>query len=410
MNWQDISPWVAPAIILSIAAYFVRFFGKAIADQIPYADDRDWQIEVNGLWFFVDFLLPPGVIAIATLLYFQDAIFNFLNGVTAWLSPLSYHWIDLAIVFIILLYYSVTTSILSEGKYKLTALMPQTAWGGSEMPEERRKRIFERITDINAVILQPSAMALIFIAGIEVLSGRVLWIMLFAIQIFVALIGLAVNYSLMRYRFPVANIHFIDGKPILPGVTLLKVNKDNIRIRDNDRVSIINRDLISELEMVDADQKTEFARPLASVTTWVFWIILVYSFWKHAWFVGLLAGFVAPLIPAAIGVWLLKIPQQIKPVWVKAYEDIKNNKGANFGDGYKSLPLSLKIMIPIWLAGIVPDVIGVWGAWDHNFFQAFLYGIVIHFLISILFQTIIVPQLADLNRRQKLASVEIQIS
>jgi hypothetical protein len=110
-----------------------------------------------------------------------------------------------------------------------------------------------------------------------------------------------------------------------------------------------------------------------------------------------------------VGAWLLKIPQQIKPVWMKAYEDIKNNSGAKFGDSYRALPWSVKIMIPVWLAGIVPDVIGVWGAWDHIFFQAFLYGIVIHFIISILCQTIIIPQLADIGRRAKVVTADVPV-
>lgn len=399
MNWQVLQPFIAPAIILSILAYFVRLFGKAIADQVPYADDRDWQIEIDGLWFFVDFLLPPGIIAVAVLLYFRGIIFSFLNGVNAWFNPVSYHWINLAIVFIVLLYYAIASSILSEGKYKLTALVSQTAWGGSDILEGQRKKIFSWITDVNSVILQPTAMVLVFIGSIEVLSGSILWMTVFAVQIFATLISLALNYSLMKYNFPVANVYFIDNKHSLRDVILLKVNKDNIRVRDGDRVRVINKNLISELEIIDANQKPEVSRPMASVTTWVPWLLMVYSFWQHQLIIGLLVGFVAPLIFVAIGSWLLKIPQLVKTTWGKVYEDVKNRGDFKLWEYIKSLPWSLKISLFIWSASGIPDVIGFYGAWHHNMGQTILYGIITPFIVSLLCRIVIFPQLADMAKK-----------
>lgn len=403
MNWQTLESFITPAIILTVLAYFVRLFGKAIADQVPYADDRDWQIEVNGLWFFVDFLLPPGIIAVAALLYFRGVIFAFLDAMSAQFDPITYHWVNLVIIFITLLYYAIASSILSEGKYKLTALVPQTVWGGSDLPEKRRKNIFDRIANIDAVILQPTAMVLIFIGGIEVLSGSVLWMTVFAVQIFTALIGLALNYSLMKYHFPRANVHFVSKRSSFSDVILLKVNKDNIRVRDGDRVRVINKDLVSELEIIDANQKPDVIRPMASVTTWIPWLLMVYSFWKHHWIIGLLVGFIAPFILAAIGAWLLKIPQRAKTAWEKAYEDIKNQNDFNLWKYFKSLPWSLKIAIPIWAASIVPDTIGFYGAWHHNMEQAILYGVVTPFIVSLLWQTVIFPQIVDMTKRSKMA-------
>jgi hypothetical protein len=48
MNWQ---PWIAPTILISVVAFLSRFFGKIIADQRPFSDDRVWDIELSGIFF-----------------------------------------------------------------------------------------------------------------------------------------------------------------------------------------------------------------------------------------------------------------------------------------------------------------------------------------------------------------------
>ena len=89
MDWSSFIQFIPAAVILSVIVFFVRFFGKAVADQIPYADNRDWSIEFSGLWFFIDFLFPPILIAASLLWYFNTAITGWFDQLSVALNPIS---------------------------------------------------------------------------------------------------------------------------------------------------------------------------------------------------------------------------------------------------------------------------------------------------------------------------------
>lgn len=372
--WQNLSQsqWITPTIILSVGIYFIHLLGKIIADQKSFADDRNWEIEFSGLWFFTNLILPTGIIAIALLIYFRGPIMDGLAWIPANFSPITYHWIDLIIVFIFGLYYAVAGSILSEGRYKITALVARTAWGGSGIPEDKRDRIFNRIMDINAALMQPSLALLIFILGIEIFSGSILWISIFLVQIFSVIIGLTVNYSLMQYSLPKVNVYFSNKKDTIPNAWLIKLNKDNIKIRTPDKTLIIERAHVVRLEFVDADQKREVKRSIVPFIVWLPWLLMLYLLWENKFWLAIIFGLVIPAILFAIGAWLFPISRQDMVV--------SQNKESAL-DGLKkyidSIPMTANIVSVI---GLVFIIIGTVGAWHHNTWLTILFGIVFTFI------------------------------
>ncbi len=376
MTWQNLAQWAAPAIILSVAAYFIRFFGKAISDQTPYADNRDWEIELSGVFFFVEFLFPPIIIASAILLYFKDPVMAWFGQISGAFAPLTYHWVNLVVVFVIWTYYASASRVLTKWKYKIP--------DGHREPAEsdRRKKTFSLVANTNAVLLQPSAMLLFFIFGVEISSGSMLWTTIFAVQLFTALIGLALNYSLMRTRFPIINIHFSNGKPSLQNTILLKANPDTFRVRDDERVLIIDKSVVSEIEFVDAEQKSNENRPILPFTLWIPWLLALYSFWKNNLDLGIIAGIVIPLISVIVALMLANNRKEVR----EAVPKFDNAEG--FIKLIESLPLSTKIASLGTVINLVSSIFGAIGAWHHNVGQLIILGIIVPFITWALWQIV----------------------
>jgi hypothetical protein len=65
MDFFSISNLITPAIIISLTVFLVHFFGKIIADAKPFADDRNWEIQLSGISFFINIIVIPSVIGFA---------------------------------------------------------------------------------------------------------------------------------------------------------------------------------------------------------------------------------------------------------------------------------------------------------------------------------------------------------
>lgn len=390
MSWQDLLPFVPPTIAVSVLAYFVRFFGRAVADQIPYSDNRDWSVEFSGLWFFIDFLFPPLIIAGALLLYFRDVITTWYSQVSVMLNPISYHWVNLAIVFIAWLYYAGAAVVLVQERYKIPDTAPNS---DAAAFNEKRKRQFDFVMKMNAVLLPPSVMLLFFIAGVETFSGSVLWITVFAVQLFAALVGIALNYSLMRYHFPTVNIHFTAGKESLNDTLLLKLNPDNVRVRDGDRVLIINRSTLSEIEFIDAKQKPETNRYTIPFMAWIPWLLALDAFWGHRLGLGLLIGLVIPGIWAAIA---MALRSQLPGTQKVTKQPDPDKAPMSVDAAVKSMPTATIIALIGSVIGSIGTIVGAIGAWQHNAVILVWLGVVIPFVAWALLQTVGLDGLIEL--------------
>jgi hypothetical protein len=357
MNWASLSPWITPAIVLSIAAYFTHLFGKVIADQKAFADNRDWEIEFSGLWFLADFLLPPGIIAVETLLYFKDSILGWLAQIPLYIAPVTYHWVDFVIIFIIGSYCTVAAGILTRGKYDLPS--PDQA-----TEKDATERIFNRVANMNAVFLQMLSMIIIFIFALEVLSGSIFWISVFSVQIFSVLILIALNYSLVRNFFPIVDIHFKNKRKPLRGVTLFKVNDDNIKIRDAGKTSFLAKDEVLRWEIVDDHQKKNTNIVMVPFVAWLPWLLTLYLFWQNKFLLGTLLAIGFPVV--LILFLILFMPLARKKTAVSDMEK-----------AYEGLPKSSVVASTI---GFIAIVIGSFGAWFHNFPITMIFGVLITFI------------------------------
>ena len=58
-NWQNLLSIIPIAVVVSAIVFLVKFFGKVISDQTPFADDRKWLEEISGVKFFTGYVLSP---------------------------------------------------------------------------------------------------------------------------------------------------------------------------------------------------------------------------------------------------------------------------------------------------------------------------------------------------------------
>lgn len=352
MNWQ---PWIAPAVLLSVVAFLSRFFGKIIADQRAFADDRDWDVELSGIMFLTKLLISPGIVAVAILIYFKATIFANLTTISLFLSPLDYHSLDLIIVFAVNIYYGAGIMILSRERYNFPKLLPN-------ITEEQHKKRVPAIINFNAVLLEPLAALIIFIFGIEIMTGSILWIAAFSIEIFLSLIFFALGSSLMQYSFPKVNIVFTGRKAPLRNVMLLKMNKDNIKVRNGDDVSIIERKEVLRVD-VPVNGPTIFdTRPIIPFTAWIPILLALFLIWDHRLILAIIVGIVLPMFLQLVATWLLGIsPEQIGIAKIS----ISNPKQR------PSTPA-----IILFIAFSLALIVSIISAWTHHGTIFFYFGVV----------------------------------
>jgi hypothetical protein len=89
-----------------------------------------------------------------------------------------------------------------------------------------------------------------YILILEYQSNNVEWFISTAALVFINFNLIALFYSLNRTRLPRVNLIFINNRRSIFDVMLLKVNKDNIRIKQGDNISIINKDQVERIEFI----------------------------------------------------------------------------------------------------------------------------------------------------------------
>lgn len=228
---------ITPAIAISVFVYLTHFFGKIIEDQNPFSDDRKWAIEINGVYFMINVLWG---VALGVAL----AIYAPLGVGGAWLHLLTF----LVLSFI-------SGSLYMQSQYSSAKFFN---FGKKDIEKVEKTtleatKVLSNAGSYMGVGIVP--VVLFYFGALEYLSGNTFWIIIFSSNIFFALMLLAMNFSLKRFMrgtgiLPV-NIYFIDSKrAILEGVRVLKVNEDNIRLRVENKILILNKSEVSKIEMV----------------------------------------------------------------------------------------------------------------------------------------------------------------
>lgn len=233
MGYDLLVKLIPPAIALSVLAYFVNFFGRVIADQQPFTDDRKWHIQIAGSTFVINVV-------------FGSTLGIFLANT---LSLRIDHWWEHALTFLAL-------SIMG------TALYFHNSYESSRLYKYRKQinadidKKYDGLPSLYAKFGQyvlPAFLPIMvsYIVTLEYLSGNPYLIVLTAIIAFYILLWSAYQLSLRKLSevIPV-DIHFTnkDIKPLL-GVQVLKYNDDNIRVRMEDKVLILNKSEVHRIEM-----------------------------------------------------------------------------------------------------------------------------------------------------------------
>ena len=237
LNYINLLNLVPPAIAISALAYLTKFFGKVIADQKPFSDDRGWEIEIGGVFFMVNMAIGVLGVYLATI---------------HWPITLSGGWLHTSSLIAL----SILGGLLWGGNTMLGGKFFNLGSRAFDKLDEDKKATAKIIGNIGKYIpLWLPPIVLFYFGTLEYQSGSILWIILIWALIFFTFVLSALNYSLRNIKASKCDIYFLDKKikPLL-GVSILKINTDNIRLRIDDRIFILNKETVFKIEMKIPDE------------------------------------------------------------------------------------------------------------------------------------------------------------
>lgn len=245
---QNLVAFIPAAVIISIIVFLVRFFGKVIADQVPFADDRKWLEEIGGVKFFTGYILSP---LLWVFLWYS-------RGWRFWLFPKEDFWI-----FIISL---VSIIIATVVKTKSSDFFINNDFDDGNLGLFIKKLAgFKDKLKLNKgdwMIL----LKFIFLSANTLFIAVLMFyfyewhsyyhILVAIIYFFNHLILFAFLTSLNKRNILIANIEFIDRKrKPFNNCRIIKVNNDNAKVIYNKKGFIINKSLISTIEIISKKSK-----------------------------------------------------------------------------------------------------------------------------------------------------------
>jgi hypothetical protein len=210
---------IPPAIIISFAVFLIKFFGRALSDQAPFADDRKWKEELEGTTFFLFYVLSP----------LSGALLLIGRG----FNPLNMNHYD--ILFIIL---GVVSIFIAKS-------IKKDVFNFFAKAEVVRKDSHINIKQgINTISL------FIFLLIIYYYNNQAyFYIIPTSIFLFINLIYLAIFLSIKKENILIGDIFFLNKKKSIKNCRIIKVNNDNIRLLKDNKIIIINKGLIERMEI-----------------------------------------------------------------------------------------------------------------------------------------------------------------
>lgn len=239
-----VSNLITPAIIITATAFLVRFYGKVISDQKPFADDRNWEIELSGIMFFVNMIIPVA-----------SGVFGALKF--GWLLP--FHFLRSTILVASFLWLFILINVLLEKFYDTKIPFVQYL---AKLAKDNELKFGEP----NALLILAHRYLITFVLPflyayiliLEYQSNNTNNFISAAIAVFINSIFIALFYSLKKTRLPQVDLIFVNNERSILDVTLLKVNKDNLRIKQGEKISIINKEQVERIEYLplkESDKK-----------------------------------------------------------------------------------------------------------------------------------------------------------
>jgi len=232
---------INPALVLTATGITINFFGWVISDQIPYADDKKWQIKANGIIFVIFKIVIPGCIAAGLVEYFRIQPHHFLS--------LSFN----ILVSTILLF---LTRSHSDKIYRLLEELPPQPelkffWATAETLSEDWKKYKQLIWQVwKNWYVSPSLTVILLATVVSEMKDDYRWAIANATFVFLSFFCIAFEQSLRQIRkLASANIHLKAGE-ILTSAKIIKVSDPFIRANVDGKTMLINKDQISKIEIL----------------------------------------------------------------------------------------------------------------------------------------------------------------
>jgi MFS family permease len=241
MEYATLSGLLTPAVIIAALAYLVHLFGKIISDQKPFSDDRDWEIEFSGLFFFLNYIVAPGVVGYVAARY---------------IGPLGAgHWIHFLLVSFLGGWILITTLFLLEKIYQIK--LPDASLFKKAKKDPLLQKFLEAMVGLN-LLTPPWLLSIVFIyvGVLEYQSGNILWFIFIGATLLFNFMFMASNNTLRTNRPPKVDISLISNMEPMRDLILLKINNDNIRLRDGGKIIILNKAQVLKIDL-KIDQAVE---------------------------------------------------------------------------------------------------------------------------------------------------------
>ncbi len=237
---------IPPAIILGIIWYFIKLFGKMIDDYNPYSDDRAYSSELNGLTYFISNIIYPLLFVFFTYMIIDSS--QIIEKLPLW----SLVWIPPIVVYLIYLMYSVKIRFVSIKFFDrkdslefwdfifgiLDFLIKD--WG-----KNSKKILFKPVKRDKLWVY------LIFLMGlINYFSSNLISIGITGLFMFLTLLLIPSNYSMKKYGLMNANIIMKNKKDNIDDCQIIRVNKNSVRAKKDNKIHIINRSEILKIEVL----------------------------------------------------------------------------------------------------------------------------------------------------------------
>jgi|WetSurMetagenome_2_1015567.scaffolds.fasta_scaffold188307_1 hypothetical protein len=212
---------ISSAIIIAVLGFLVRFFGKAITDQKPFSDNREWDIELFGSNFLIFYIISP----ILVVCFFIARNYSFFN----WFKE------DWLLVLIAVLSMTGVYIAQSEGVVFFKNVKP---------------KIDNNNYNYKYFLFLLLSLLILFVLAKFYIWRQYLYLIAGSLYLFPFFIGLALFTSLNRGNVLFADIYFIGNKLPLKDCRIIKINNDNIRVRLKDKVILLRKDSVSKIEIL----------------------------------------------------------------------------------------------------------------------------------------------------------------
>lgn len=221
-NLDTLSRLVTPSILLSLFVLLTSFFGKIVLREIPFKEDTKTGRSIMGMLFLSGYFIIQLIIWAVLTGDYWDFI---KNGDGYWI--------------VVLLIVNFISSVHAEKEIKLFN------------KEQNKKRIFVVMLEIFLLSIIFSYIPILFFV-----EGKFDYLSVSLVLLLSQLMTNAEIFFLWSGDIIFANIYFInDKKKSIKNCRIIRDSKEDIIIQRKDKTIILNRNIVSKIEILDAGKK-----------------------------------------------------------------------------------------------------------------------------------------------------------